>query len=42
MRGAVIGLKALSGVHDGKNLGRYMVGLLEHVRVMDKKELKVS
>ena len=24
MRGAMIGFKALSGVHDGENLGRYM------------------
>ena len=42
MRNAVIGFKALSGVHDGENLSRYTVGLLEHVGIMDKKRLKVS
>jgi hypothetical protein len=29
MRSEVIGFKALYGVHTGKNLGRYAVGLLE-------------
>ena len=28
MRSEVIGFKALSGAHTGKNLGRYVVGLL--------------
>ena len=42
MRGAVIRFKALSGAHDGQNPGRYMVGLLECVEIMEKKKLKVS
>jgi hypothetical protein len=42
MRGSVIGFKAISGAHDGENLGRYTVGLLERVGIMDKKSSKVS
>lgn len=42
MRGSVIGFKALSGAHDGENLGRYTVGLLDRVGIMDKKSSKVS
>lgn len=42
MKGAVIGFKALSGAHDGENLGRYTVGLLDRVGIMDKKRTKVS
>ena len=41
MRAVVIGFKALSGAHNGENLGRYTVGLLDHVGIMDKKGLKV-
>ena len=40
MRGEVIGFKALSGAHNGENLGRYAVGLLEHGGIMDKKSTK--
>jgi hypothetical protein len=36
MRSAVIGFKALSGSHTGENFGRYAVGLLDHVGIMDK------
>ena len=36
LRTAVIGFKALSGAHDGDNLGRYSVGLLDRVGIMDK------
>jgi hypothetical protein len=42
MKAAVIGFKALSGAHDGENLGRYTVGLLDRVGIMDKKRSKVS
>lgn len=42
MRAAVIGFKALSGTHDGDNLGRYVVGLLDRVGIMDKKGTKAS
>jgi hypothetical protein len=42
MRAAVIGFKALSGAHDGENLGRYTVGLLDRAGIMDKKRSKVS
>jgi hypothetical protein len=41
MKAAVIGFNALSGAHDGENLGRYMVGLLDRAGIMDKKRLKV-
>lgn len=41
MRAAVIGFKALSGAHTGENLGRYTVGLLERVGIMEKKGSKV-
>jgi len=41
MRAAVIGFKALSGDHGGVNLGRYSVGLLDRVGIMDKKKTKV-
>ena len=36
MRAAVIGFKGLSGAHDGDNLGRYLVGLLDRVGIMSK------
>ena len=39
---AVIGFKALSGSHDGKNLGRYAVGLLDRVGIMNKTGSKAS
>ena len=42
MRAAVIGFKALSGAHNGENLGRYTVGLLDRVGIMDKKGSKAS
>jgi hypothetical protein len=41
MKAAVIGFKALSGGHNGENLGRYSVGLLDRVGIMDKKGSKV-
>jgi len=42
MRSEVIGFKALSGAHSGDNLGRYAVGLLERVGIMDKKSSKAG
>lgn len=42
LRAVVIRFKALSGAHNGENLGRCAVGLLDCVRIMDKKGLKVS
>jgi hypothetical protein len=41
MRAAVIGFKALSGNHGGENLGRYSLGLLDRIGIMDKKGTKV-
>ena len=41
LRAEVIGFKALSGAHSGENLGRYAVGLLDRVGIMDKKQSKV-
>ncbi len=40
MRVEVIGFKALSGAHTGENLGRYAVGLLDRVGIMDKTRTK--
>jgi hypothetical protein len=40
MKASVIGFKALSGGHNGENLGRHLVGLLDNVGIMDKKILK--
>ena len=42
MQAAVIGFKALSDAHSEDNLGRYTVGLLERVGIMDKNKLKAS
>jgi len=42
MRAEVIGFKALSGAHSGENLGRYTVGLLDRVGIMDEKGSKAS
>lgn len=42
LKAAVIGFKALSGAHSGENLGRYAVGLLDRVGIMDKKGSKAS
>lgn len=41
MRSEVIGFKSLSGAHTGENLGRYAVGLLDRVGIMDEKRSKV-
>jgi hypothetical protein len=40
MKAAVIGFKSVSGAHSGDNLGRYTVGLLDRVGIMDKKGSK--
>jgi hypothetical protein len=40
IRAAIIGFKALSGAHSGENLGRYAVGLLDRVGIMDKNGTK--
>lgn len=40
MRAEVIGFKALSGAHSGENLGRYAMGLLDQVGIMDKERSK--
>ena len=41
LRSEVIGFKALSGAHTGENLGRYAIGLLDRVGIMDEKSSKV-
>jgi hypothetical protein len=41
LRSEVIGFKSLSGAHTGENLGRYAVGLLDRVGIMDEKRSKV-
>jgi len=42
MRASVIGFKGLSGAHSGENLGRYTVGLLDRVGIMNNTESKVN
>ena len=42
MRLKVIWFKALSGAHTSENLGRYAVGLLDHVGIMDETRSKVT
>ena len=39
LRAEVIGFKSLSGAHDGENLGRYAVGLLDRVGIMDQRHV---
>ena len=41
MWAVVIGFKALSGTHSRENFGVYAMGLLDRVRIMDKKSSKV-
>ena len=41
LRAEVIGFRGLSGAHSRENLGRYAVGLLDRVEIMDKVQLKV-
>jgi len=41
MKAVVIGFKALSGGHSGENLGRYFIGLLDHIGIMSKTRTKV-
>jgi hypothetical protein len=41
LRSEKIGFKGLSGAHTGENLGRYVVGLLDRVGIMDEKRSKV-
>ena len=42
LRSEVIIFKALSGAHTRENLGRYAIGLLDRVGIMDKKRSKVG
>jgi len=42
MRAEVIGFKALSGAHNGENLGQYAVGLMDRVGIMSEKGSKAS
>ena len=37
----VIGFKVILGEHSGENLGRYAVGLFDHVGIMDKNNSKI-
>jgi len=41
LRAEVIGFKAVSGNHGGKNLGRHTVSLLDCVGIIDKNGTKV-
>lgn len=39
---SVIGLKGIVSTHKGDNLGRYILGICDHVRIMGKEHSKVS
>ena len=41
LRSEVTGFKGLLGEHSGGNLGRYFVGLCEHVGIITEKGSKV-
>lgn len=41
LRVEVIRFRGLSGAHSGANLGRYVVGLLDCMGIMDKNQSKV-
>ena len=41
LQAEVIGFKGISGTHSGENLGRYTVGLLDRVGIMNKSQSKV-
>ena len=41
MQVAVIRFKSISGGHDGLNLGRYMVGLTDHIKITGQDFSKV-
>jgi hypothetical protein len=41
LKAEVVGFKGISGAHTGENLGRYAVGLLDRVGIMDMKQSKV-
>lgn len=42
MRASVIGFRSLLGAHDGENIGRYLVGTLDRVGILTKKESKAG
>ena len=41
MRAEVIGFRLISGDHSGENLGRYFVGVCDHIGIMGKDQSKV-
>ena len=41
LRGEAVGLRAILGDHGGDNLGRYVIGLCDHVRICSKQDSKV-
>ena len=42
LRAEVVGFKPISGEHSGENLGRYFIGLCDHVGILNKESLKVT
>lgn len=42
MRSEVIGFRAISGDHSGKNLGRYFVGVCDRIGIINMERSKVS
>ena len=42
LRGEAVGLRAILGDHGGDNLGRYIIGLCDCVRICSKQDSKVQ
>ncbi len=42
LRGEAVGLRAILGDHGGDNLGRYIIGLCDRVRICSKQDSKVQ
>jgi hypothetical protein len=42
MRAEVVGFKAVSGDHGGRNMGRYFMGLCDHVGICNQNGSKVN
>jgi hypothetical protein len=41
LRAEVVGFQPITGEHSGRNLGRYFVGLCDHMGIMNKQGSKV-
>lgn len=42
LRSETVGFRSISGIHNGKNLGRYFVGICDRIGIMSRTQSKVS